>query len=944
MNPTQDISYALRFAVPLSPWWLLLILPAAAAAVYLLYRAQMKVVARKHGLALLALRMLLVLVIVFILFRPSLVRRKVLTYDGRVAVVYDDSRSSETRDNAVSGPEALALARQLNGGGIAGNETFYQMARSMRQVEAKMRDFQRFSQTADRQSDAFWTRAEKARSALNEVFQQATERARLAPAIGEQADRDFRLALAEVKGLQDGLATFFSGSQEPSPKAFDRYCNVAEAAGESLLSLQARYDALALAEGDAGAEATTAPADANTPAPPADANALAAGDGNTPTTAPAGVDVTPAQRAALREAVANIRRATRLELLSEKLRQVKGRLPEMLPEKQFFQFVSLMTGADTQREAFDPNGIEPVDGPTDIVGRLERIAQSLEDADNPASRFPLSAVVLLSDGQDHSGRSPQAVEQMLARKQVPVYTGGMGFATEPHDVAILAINAPPFAEAGTAVRIGVRLKTALPRPVETTLEIRKGAEVVATERIEIGADRTAEVEVSFTPETTGVFRYQLSVARVGGEAFPTRNNKADFAMHVREGKAKVLLLDYEPRWETRFALNVLRRLRYIDVNPIVVVTQPGAELKRGVQRGTWPQDRPTLDIYDLVLIGDLPEGTLTAAEWQALAGYVADGGSVCFLAGPDSVPVPAEGDLRQTLLPVSDSAWPGADANNPLARLETPDDLRLTAAGLYHPVTLPTAAVIQPRQLEQAPPGLRADTQPLMVTATGNLPVISSRFSGAGRSLLIQTDRLWKVLNPTALRAHTQMYVSLVTWAIQSGWADPASGEAPALALDRLSGFSADGLEVWARGLADGSVVASDANGQEVARAPLTPAYPGAELMRAEFPQLPARNLTFSAGQGGAQAQAGPVLLVADRAELKFLARNDALLSELARTTGGRTAGFAELERFFLQMRTRQEVRPEESVWRLWDAAAILVLLAVLLTVEWVYRKLVGLV
>ncbi len=40
----------------------------------------------------------------------------------------------------------------------------------------------------------------------------------------------------------------------------------------------------------------------------------------------------------------------------------------------------------------------------------------------------------------------------------------------------------------------------------------------------------------------------------------------------------------------------------------------------------------------------------------------------------------------------------------------------------------------------------------------------------------------------------------------------------------------------------------------------------------------------------------------------------------------------------------KERVESEEQVWQLWDMPIILLFLAVILTVEWVWRKFVGLI
>ena len=79
MKPHETIEYALRFAAQLSAWWLLALLPLAAVIGWRLYRGQFKNIGRHSAIALMILRVFLLAALVFLAFRPTLVRRQVLT-------------------------------------------------------------------------------------------------------------------------------------------------------------------------------------------------------------------------------------------------------------------------------------------------------------------------------------------------------------------------------------------------------------------------------------------------------------------------------------------------------------------------------------------------------------------------------------------------------------------------------------------------------------------------------------------------------------------------------------------------------------------------------------------------------------------------------------------------------------------------------------------------
>jgi hypothetical protein len=89
--------------------------------------------------------------------------------------------------------------------------------------------------------------------------------------------------------------------------------------------------------------------------------------------------------------------------------------------------------------------------------------------------------------------------------------------------------------------------------------------------------------------------------------------------------------------------------------------------------------------------------------------------------------------------------------------------------------------------------------------------------------------------------------------------------------------------------------------------------------------------------------RAGLRVVASDTPEHVELAARRDLVEQLATATGGRVLGDFEIEQLpsLLRSRTLQTVRIEETT--LWDKPGALVAFFVLLTLEWVLRKRIGL-
>ena len=90
-------------------------------------------------------------------------------------------------------------------------------------------------------------------------------------------------------------------------------------------------------------------------------------------------------------------------------------------------------------------------------------------------------------------------------------------------------------------------------------------------------------------------------------------------------------------------------------------------------------------------------------------------------------------------------------------------------------------------------------------------------------------------------------------------------------------------------------------------------------------------------------------MIEAAAARLRGHARVTPLLSspfldQIAGATGGESRPFVNLEELVSAITPRQRTETHERRWRLWDMSIVLILAGALLTIEWVWRKMAGLV
>ncbi len=877
MTPLRTTELAIQFAARLAPGWLALLLPLALATGWWLYRRDRRVLGRSSAAALPAVRCLLLATLVFLAFRPSLVWREILTYPSRLLLLLDDSASMAVADPQMAPGEALLLHRRLHGALPAVPQPFHDLARMTVELGDRLQRFQPQSRQADRTHDAFWALAEATAAEVDQWFELWQRESGTIVGLPEE-DRQrlgaINLAIAELVGRCRPL---FVGDRHPGAAAYEALYTTLREQETRLLGLQAALDMRA--EG-AGGEAVAA-------------------------------------------AIRGVRQATRVDLLAAAMRQYSESLPKQFPDRRL-ELARLGDRQTVPLAAFTADLLRGSGGSTDLAGRVVELL----DGDN---EFPLAGVVVVSDGADLSSVPTAELVDLAVRRQVPLFGAWVGTPLEPTDLALIEAIAPPVAVQGQPLTVRIQAKTAVPTGTELTIRLLAAQTSLAERKLVAAGQPHLWTELTFTPEELGVQRYTVAIASVDGEVVPQLNNARDIAIQVRERPVSVLLLDWKPRWESRFALNILRRLPYVDLNPIIVLVAPDGELPRGVRKGAWPADRATLEMVDLIIVGDLPPGTLSTAEWDDLAQAVEERGkTLFFLAGDGGLADDA--GLRQRLLPRQAIA-PAAGQL---------DEARLTGFGARHPLTramAPLFGILPDAPLE---PPVRAG-QSLALNRPAGAPLVATRLAGRGRTALLAHPELWRRLNPLALEAHADLFVNLVSWAVCQAAGDQPAGQPPAtdVRLDALVYTTGQAMQAWVEAPPPGAAIEAWAAGQAVATAAVEAAPGEADFGWAVLAGLPAGELTLQLPT----AVSTPVLQILERnPELDFLAAQPERLRRWAADTGGAAGSFAELPRLLSRLPARDRVEKNERIVRLWDARWLLALLVLGLTVEWVWRKWVGLV
>jgi hypothetical protein len=611
-------------------------------------------------------------------------------------------------------------------------------------------------------------------------------------------------------------------------------------------------------------------------------------------------------------------------------------------------------------------------------------------------------VVLLTDGQHNAGASPVPKAVALGEKDVPIFPVALGTRPPPPDIALITLKAPTTVFKDTDAQIEAHYKVSGMAPQDLLIELRRAgmAEAVETrivhhdgkdgprsERFTVhfdnkeGKDRTQTYTVSIKPTLPDVVEIR------------TDNNSRSVKINVADDKARVLLIDGEARWEYHYLASALNRDRSMDAKS-VVFAQPRLgkiseeELEKlGNPSLKMPAEPDALSGYDCIILGDVPPEQLPMAERQRLEKYVADrGGTLVILAGKRSMPLGYLGDKRDKdadplikMLPVEQPRAiepdpslgfrPGFTLDGREAPFLRMDSSQEKSEGRWRELpphfwgivgkAKPGATVLAYVDPGQGDAALREKDNALIVRHA----------FGFGRVLFVGLDSTWRWRFRVGDTYHHRFWGQVIRWAatdkplvegnewVRFGAKEPVYQQGQEVEV--VVRLSEDTPKLRPEALAGARFFQIiDGQPREVALATLTPREAQPRVLEAKVANLPpgqyAVELAIPDLEGKLQGAPGPdgkprplrAVFTIDptgNAEMNELATNWPLLEELASKSGGQFFTPDQVSELAKRLTSRAVTKPEYDENRLWQWWPMLVLLLILLTLEWVGRKMAGL-
>ena len=621
--------------------------------------------------------------------------------------------------------------------------------------------------------------------------------------------------------------------------------------------------------------------------------------------------------------------------------------------------VDALGPAEAWLATFQPKG-----SATDLAGAIGQVLAE-------ARSGRLAAIVVASDGRGTVGGDVDGVVEAAAESQVPIHAIMLG-STEPRRDVIVG---PAVAEEAVFVRdpIAVQVRVAAEGfdralPIDVQLVGSDGS-VLAEQRVELRAGRdSSQVELRYRPDRPGRLRMRARVAPLPNETNPD-NNTDLVEVQVLDEKVKVLYVDGYPRYEYRYLKNMLIREETITASCLLLSADEGFAQEGDEPIKRFPETMEELEPVDVVIVGDVdPRGDwLSARQMTTLVKWVGDrGGGFLMIAGPRWSPQAWLGTELEKLIPVRMGVQ---IASQPGAASTVGFGLRLTVEGRRSSVfRFETDADANERAIADLPGmfwyartrGPRSGAEvlaehPTARTVDGPMPLLVMGRYGAGTTGFAGIEETWQWRREVGGRLFDTYWLQLIRrltrgqflgrdrrFVLETDRPRYRLGERVVVTMTVLDKAEAAALpdRVFAE------VV--DPQGRVVTRARLTRLGKTSGTYEGVF--SPARVGSYAARVDSSLVRAGQkpaaAMIHVEPAgrEMRQLEPDHETLSRLASRTGGLAVGLDGIDRIAEQIEDRSVEVPDDIGEPLWDTKLVLALFVLIIGVEWILRKALGLV
>ena len=628
-----------------------------------------------------------------------------------------------------------------------------------------------------------------------------------------------------------------------------------------------------------------------------------------------------------------------------------------------FDSDALPTSAETWRKYLIDDPAPPGIG-TSLGSVMDRAAREV-------SAGRLHAGLIVTDGAHNSGRDPR--EMAPALSGVPFAIVPIGDTKLRRDLFLHHVQYPKAVIKKDVLSIDAMVGAHDCEGERVIVELAAGEKVLDRKAVSIRSPmEDHRVNLKWHAKEMGMREFLLRVKAVDDE-FTEENNAETIRFDVIDDEMRVFLADDLPRWEFRYLLNLFKRDRKVKSESALF--SPQHSYPNRPQRPPKPRLPESLEEwrrFRVVILGDLTQGQLTPAHQAMVKQYLIQGGNVVVIAGENAMPQAYSGSEFGDLLPVDFQSLPRAASKQgyvlgvtPEGRDVPPVQLASTAgasAALWQTISQSVPVYdLSPTSVPKPTANVLIEAEQANRARGERRAFLSWQYVGRGRVVYIAAPAIHKLRYRHGDRYHYRFWGQMLRWIV----ARDLAGGSKTVRLTTDKTRYPHGSTVQA------TLRLTELNGQPVSREDITlvahsddrivsrtrlepdKSVPGE--YHAVVVGLPPGNIRLEPKGArietllrrenftdpvGAEIAIDPH----DSVELRNPLCDTALLGSIADASGGFVLSPIAAREFLnhLDLEPRFEERSErEPLWATWW---LLLAICALLLLEWICRKVIGLV